>query len=66
MISVYRPSEWNGRCEITLEAAAKIVGVIPMTALRMIKRRDLTWSATLPRCAVGNQGPPTWRFLRRG
>ena len=41
MISVYRPSEWNERGEITLEAAAKIVGVIPMTALGMIKGGDL-------------------------
>ena len=40
-IAVYRPGEWEARGEITLEAAAKIIGVIPMTALRMIKRGDL-------------------------
>ena len=33
--------EWGERGEITLEAAARIIGVIPMTALRMIKRGDL-------------------------
>lgn len=40
-IAVFRPGEWAERSEITLEAAAKIIGVIPMTALRMIKRGDL-------------------------
>jgi len=40
-ITVYRPGEWAERGEITLQAAAKIIGVIPMTALRMIKRGDL-------------------------
>jgi DNA invertase Pin-like site-specific DNA recombinase len=40
-IAVHRPGEWAERGEITLEAAAKIIGVIPMTALRMIKRGDL-------------------------
>lgn len=40
-IAVYRPGEWGERGEITLEAAARIIGVIPMTALRMIKRGDL-------------------------
>jgi hypothetical protein len=40
-IAVYRPGEWAERGEITLEAAAKVIGVIPMTALRMIRRGDL-------------------------
>jgi hypothetical protein len=40
-IAVYRPGEWAERGEITLEAAARIIGVIPMTALRMIRRGDL-------------------------
>jgi hypothetical protein len=40
-IVVYRAGEWDERGEITLEAAAKIIGVIPMTALRMIRRGDL-------------------------
>jgi hypothetical protein len=40
-IAVYRPGEWSERGEITLEAAAKIIGVTPMTALRMIQRGEL-------------------------
>lgn len=40
-IAVYRQGEWAERGEITLQAAARIIGVIPMTALRMIKRGDL-------------------------
>jgi len=40
-IAVYRPGEWADRGEITLEAAAKIIGVTPMTALRMIQRGDI-------------------------
>ena len=37
-IVVYRESEWAERGEITLEAAAQIVGVSVMTALRMVRR----------------------------
>ena len=40
-IAVYHPGEWTDRGEITLEAAAKIIGVTPMTAQRMIQRGDL-------------------------
>jgi len=40
-IAVYREGEWAERGEITLEAAAQIIGVTPMTALRMIQRGDL-------------------------
>jgi DNA invertase Pin-like site-specific DNA recombinase len=40
-IAVFRPGEWADRGEITLQAAAKIIGVTPMTALRMIQRGDL-------------------------
>jgi hypothetical protein len=40
-IAVFRPGEWADRGEITLEAAAKIIGVTPMTALRMIQRGAL-------------------------
>ena len=40
-VAVYRPSEWAERGEITLEAAARVIGVTPMTALRMIRRGDL-------------------------
>ncbi len=37
-IAVYREDEWAERGEITLEAAARIIDVSVMTALRMIKR----------------------------
>ena len=37
-IVVYRESEWAERGEITLEAAAQIIGVSVMTALRMVRR----------------------------
>ena len=36
-IVVYREGEWAERGEITLEAAAQIMGVSVMTALRMIR-----------------------------
>ena len=37
----YRDGEWAERGEITLEAAAKIIGVCNMTALRMLRRGDI-------------------------
>jgi hypothetical protein len=37
-IAVYRESEWADRGEITLEAAAQIMDVSIMTALRMVRR----------------------------
>jgi hypothetical protein len=40
-IAVYRDGEWADRGEITLDAAAQIIGVATMTALRMIRRGDL-------------------------
>jgi DNA invertase Pin-like site-specific DNA recombinase len=40
-IAVYRPGERAERGETTLEAAARVIGVTPMTALRMIRRGDL-------------------------
>ena len=40
-IAGYRDGEWAERGEITLEAAAKIVGVCNMTALRMLRRGDI-------------------------
>ena len=40
-IAAYRDGEWAERGEITLDAAAQIVGVAKMTALRMIRRGDL-------------------------
>ena len=40
-IAVYRDGEWAERGEITLDAAAQIIGVCKMTALRMIRRGDI-------------------------
>ena len=40
-IEVYRDGEWAERGEITLDAAARIIGVAKMTALRMIRIGDL-------------------------
>lgn len=40
-IAPYRQGEWAQRGEITLEAAAKIIGVCNMTALRMLRRGDI-------------------------
>jgi hypothetical protein len=40
-IAVYRDGEWAERGEITLDAAAQIIGVAKMTALRMIRRGGL-------------------------
>jgi DNA invertase Pin-like site-specific DNA recombinase len=41
VIAGYRDGEWAERGEITLEAAAKMIGVCNMTALRMLRRGDL-------------------------
>jgi hypothetical protein len=40
-IAGYRDGEWAERGEITLDAAAQVIGVHKMTALRMIRRGDL-------------------------
>ena len=40
-IAVYRDGEWTERGEITLDAAAEIIGVCKMTALRMLRRGDV-------------------------
>jgi Helix-turn-helix domain len=40
-IVVYRGGEHAERGEITLDAAAEIIGVCKMTALRMIRRGDI-------------------------
>ena len=37
----HRDDEWAERGEITLEEAAKIIGVCNMTALRMLRRGDI-------------------------
>jgi hypothetical protein len=40
-IAVFRETEWAERGEITLEAAAKLIGVCNMTALRMLRRGEI-------------------------
>ncbi len=40
-IDAYRDGEWAERGEITLDAAAEIIGVCKMTALRMLRRGDI-------------------------
>jgi DNA invertase Pin-like site-specific DNA recombinase len=40
-IAAYRDGELTERGEITLEAAAEIIGVCKMTALRMVRRGDI-------------------------
>jgi hypothetical protein len=40
-IEAFRDGEWTERGEITLQAAAQIIGVTSMTALRMLRRGDI-------------------------
>ena len=40
-IAIFRDGEWTERGEITLEMAAKLIGVCTMTALRMLRRGDI-------------------------
>ena len=47
-IAGYRDGEWADRGEITLEAAAKTVGVCNMTALRMLRRGDIKGKQVCP------------------
>jgi DNA invertase Pin-like site-specific DNA recombinase len=47
-IAGYRDGEWAERGEITLEAAAKVVGVCNMTALRMLRRGDIKGRQVCP------------------
>jgi hypothetical protein len=47
-IAGHRDGEWAERSEITLEAAAKIVGVCNMTALRMLRRGDIKGRQVCP------------------
>ena len=47
-IVAYRDGEWAERGEITLEAAAKIIGVCNMTALRMLRRGDIKGRQVCP------------------
>jgi hypothetical protein len=47
-IPPYRDGEWVERGEITLEAAARIIGVCKMTALRMLRRGDIKGRQVCP------------------
>jgi hypothetical protein len=47
-IARYRDGEWAERGEISLEAAAEIVGVCNMTALRMLRRGDIKGRQVCP------------------
>jgi DNA invertase Pin-like site-specific DNA recombinase len=47
-IAPYREGEWAERGEITLEAAAKIIGVCNMTVLRMLRRGDIKGRQVCP------------------
>jgi len=47
-IACYRDGEWGERGEISLEDAAKIIGVCNMTALRMLRRRDIKGRQVCP------------------
>ena len=47
-IEVYRDGEWTERSEITLDAAAEAIGVCKMTALRMLRRRDVKGRQVCP------------------
>src|SRR5262245_54924053 len=47
-IARYRDGEWAERGEITLEAAATIIGVCNMTALRMLRRGDIKGRQVCP------------------
>jgi len=48
VIAGYRDGEWAERGEITLEAAAKMIGVCNMTALRMLRRGDIKGRQVCP------------------
>ena len=54
-VAAYRDGEWAERGEITLEAAAKIIGVCNMTALRMLRRGDIKGRQVCPG-TMGDQG----------
>jgi hypothetical protein len=48
VIAGHRDGEWAERGEITLEAAAKLIGVCNMTALRMLRRGDIKGRQVCP------------------
>jgi hypothetical protein len=47
-IAYYRDGEWAERGEISLEDAAKIIGVCNMTALRMLRRGEIKGRQVCP------------------
>lgn len=47
-IVCFREEEWTERGEITLDDAAKIIGVCNMTALRMLRRGTITGRPVCP------------------
>ena len=54
-IAVHRPDEWGERGEITLEAAAQIMDVSVMTALRMIRARRSQGATNMSGRALGDR-----------
>ena len=71
-IAVYRDSEWAERGEITLEAAAQIMDVSVMTALRMVRRgiikgrqlcRGAPWVIKVEDMAACGEQKPSRRSL---
>ena len=55
-IAVYRDGEWAERGELTLEAAAQIIGVTAMSALRMIQRGDIKGTTAMQGRSLGHHG----------
>ena len=64
-IAGYRDGEWAERGEITLEAAAEIIGVHKMTALRMIKRGDIKGRQPCPKRRGSSTPTTSPRSLQR-
>jgi hypothetical protein len=71
-IAVYRESEWAERGEITLQAAAQIIDVSVMTALRMVRRgimkgrqlcRGAPWVIKVEDMAAYREQKPSRRSL---
>jgi len=71
-IAVYRDSEWAERGEITLDAAAQIIDVSVMTALRMVRRgiikghqlcRGAPWVIKVEDMAAYRERKPSRRSL---
>jgi len=71
-IAIYREGEWAERGEITLEAAAQIMDVSVMTALRMVRRgiikgrqlcRGAPWVITVEEMAAYREQKPSRRPL---